>query len=189
MATFLYKLGRFAFRRRRFVALAWVALLVAAIVGASSASSPPDDDFALPGTEAQEAFDLMEERFPGASADGAQARMVFQAPSGEKITAKENKAAVEKVIGELSPERNDQAAQVVDPFQGEGSVSEDESIAYAQVTYKVPTNELEDSTRDALKDAAQTGRDAGLTVETGGDAAIGTRRVCSTNSTTTTANR
>ena len=35
MATFLYKLGRFAFRRRHFVALIWVALLTLAGVGAA----------------------------------------------------------------------------------------------------------------------------------------------------------
>ena len=37
MATFLYKLGRLAFRRRHFVALIWVALLTLAGVGAASA--------------------------------------------------------------------------------------------------------------------------------------------------------
>ncbi|MGH3325927.1 MAG: MMPL family transporter, partial [Streptomyces sp.] len=79
MATFLYKLGRLAFRRRRIVALVWVALLVAAVTGASTASNPPDDDFALPGTEAQQAFDVLEERFPDANAEGASARMVFRA--------------------------------------------------------------------------------------------------------------
>ena len=37
MATFLYKLGRLAFRRRHFAALIWVALLTLAGVGAASA--------------------------------------------------------------------------------------------------------------------------------------------------------
>ncbi|UGY91877.1 MMPL family transporter [Streptomyces gobiensis] len=167
MATFLYRLGRFAFRRRRVVALLWVALLVAAGAGASSASGPSDDDFALPGTEAQQAFDLMEERFPGAAADGAQARLVFRAPSGEKITATENRAVVEKTVGELS---GGQAAQVVSPFQAEGAVSRQGDIAYAQVTYKVSADKITDRTREGLEAAADTGRSAGLTVELGGDA-------------------
>ena len=46
MATFLYKIGRFAFRRRHFVALFWVALLTLAGVGAANApaagSTSPD---------------------------------------------------------------------------------------------------------------------------------------------------
>ncbi|GDY55992.1 hypothetical protein SVIO_066150 [Streptomyces violaceusniger] len=65
MATFLYKLGRFAFRRRGFVALIWVALLAVAGVGAATASQPANDSFSIPGTEAQKAFDLLEQRFPG----------------------------------------------------------------------------------------------------------------------------
>ncbi|MFE9389812.1 MMPL family transporter [Streptomyces sp. NPDC006784] len=170
MATFLYKLGRLAFRRRRIVALIWVALLVAAGVGASTASTPPDDDFALPGTQAQKAFDLLEERVPEANAEGATARMVFRAPTGEKITAGPNKAAVEKAREELS---GGQAAGVTDPFaKGSGAVSKDGSIAYASVQYKVPAQEITDKTREGLEDTAKEARKTGLTVETGGDALL-----------------
>ncbi|WP_432107548.1 MMPL family transporter [Streptomyces sp. AA1529] len=170
MATFLYKLGRLAFRRRRIVALIWVALLVAAGVGASTASTPPDDDFALPGTQAQKAFDLLEDRVPEANAEGATARMVFRAPTGEKITAGPNKAAVEKAREELS---GGQAAGVSDPFaKGSGAVSKDGSIAYASVQYKVPAQDITDKTRESLADAAKEARETGLTVETGGDALL-----------------
>ncbi|MFE0763330.1 MMPL family transporter [Streptomyces smyrnaeus] len=170
MATFLYKIGRLAFRRRRIVALIWVALLALAIGGASTASSPPDDDFALPGTQAQKAFDLLEERFPDANAEGATARMVFRAPTGEKITASDNKAAVQEAREELS---GGQAAAVSDPFaKGSGAISKDGSIAYASVTYKVPAQDITDKTRETIKDAAQSARGTGLTVETGGDALL-----------------
>lgn len=64
MATFLYKLGRLAFRRRRYVALIWVALLALAGFGAASASTATSSSFSIPGTEAQRAFDLLEQRFP-----------------------------------------------------------------------------------------------------------------------------
>ncbi|MCF6522275.1 MMPL family transporter [Streptomyces sp. JJ36] len=168
MATFLYKLGRLAFRRRRIVALVWVALLVAVGAGASTASAPPDDDFALPGTEAQEAFDMLEERFPEANADSATARMVFQAPNGEKITATDNRAAVEEVLEEVQGE---QTAAVSDPFAPQsGAVGKKGQTAYATVTYKVPAMEITDETRERIRDAAETGREAGITVETGGDA-------------------
>jgi RND superfamily putative drug exporter len=168
VATFLYRLGRFSFRRRRIVALVWVALLVLAGVAASTASSPPDDDFALPGTEAQKAFDLMEERFPAANADGATARIVFRAPGGEKITATENRAAVEKVVDAL---KGPQTAAVADPFAAK-TISREGEIAYASVQYEAPVQDLTDATREDLEKAAETGRDAGLTVEVGGDALL-----------------
>ncbi|MFF4863718.1 MMPL family transporter [Streptomyces sp. NPDC001231] len=167
MATFLYRLGRLAFRRRHFVALIWLALLTLAGVGAVSAPAAGNTSFSIPGTEAQKAFDLLEQRFPGASADGATARVVFKAPSGEKMTDAGNKATVEKTVEDLS--RGSEVASVADPYTGR-AVSQDGTIAYASVRYKVSGMELEDSSRTALNEAAQHARDAGLTVEIGGDA-------------------
>ncbi|MET8633585.1 MMPL family transporter [Streptomyces sp. NPDC004074] len=167
MATFLYKIGRLAFRRRHFVALIWVALLTLAGVGAASAPAAGSSSFSIPGTEAQKAFDLLEQRFPGMSADGATARVVFKAPGGEKVTAKSNKAVVEKTVRELRD--GSEVTSVADPFTGH-AVSKDGTIAYAQVKYKVSGMELEDASKDALKRAAQSARDDGLSVEIGGDA-------------------
>jgi RND superfamily putative drug exporter len=167
VATFLYKLGRLAFRRRHFVALIWVALLTLAGVGAASAPAAGSSSFSIPGTEAQKAFDLLEQRFPGMSANGATARVVFKAPGGEKVTAKGNKAVVEKTVRELRD--GSEVVSVADPFTAH-AVSKDGTIAYAQVKYKVSGMELEDASKDALKEGAQHARDGGLTVEIGGDA-------------------
>ncbi|MQY37851.1 Membrane protein YdfJ [Streptomyces sp. RB17] len=171
MATFLYKLGRLAFRRRHFVALIWVALLTLAGVGAATAPPAGSTSFSIPGTEAQKAFDLLEQRFPGMSADGATARVVFKAPSGERMTDHANKAAVEKTVKELGS--GSEVASVADPYTGH-AVSKNGTIAYASVKYKVSGMELKDSSKDALKEAAQDARDAGLTVEVGGDALAAT---------------
>ncbi|MGW0862218.1 MMPL family transporter [Streptomyces sp. NPDC002611] len=167
MATFLYKLGRLSFRRRHFVALIWVALLTLAGVGAASAPAAGNSSFSIPGTEAQKAFDLLEQRFPGVSADGATARVVFKAPSGEKMTDPGNKATVRETVKELAD--GSEVARVTDPYQAK-AVSKDGTIAYAQVSYKVSGMELEDSSRDALQDSARDARESGLTVEIGGDA-------------------
>ncbi|WP_299540472.1 MMPL family transporter [uncultured Streptomyces sp.] len=168
MATFLYKVGRLAFRRRRYVALVWVALLALAGFGAASASTATSSSFSIPGTEAQKAFDLLEKRFPGASADGAAARVVFQAPEGEKVTDAANKAEVKDIVAELKS-GSDQIADVVDPFTG-NAVSKDGSTAYVSVSYAVNSMELTDATRDALEDAGHTAEKSGMTVAIGGDA-------------------
>ncbi|MEU6277597.1 MMPL family transporter [Streptomyces populi] len=167
MATFLYKLGRLAFRRRHFAALIWVALLTLAGVGAASAPVAGSSSFSIPGTEAQKAFDLLESRFPGMSADGATARVVFKAPAGEKMGDKDNKAAVEKAVKVLGT--GSEVTSVTDPFKSR-AVSKDGTIAYASVRYEVSGMELKDASKDALKAAAEDARHSGLTVEVGGDA-------------------
>ncbi|MFF1353975.1 MMPL family transporter [Streptomyces sp. NPDC058297] len=168
MATFLYKLGKLAFRRRHFVALIWVALLTLAGVGAASAPTAASSSFSIPGTEAQKAFDLLDQRFPGSSADGATARVVFQAPDGEKITSAANKAEVSKTVADLGSGSKEVAA-AADPFAAK-TVSKDGTIAYSSVSYKVSSMELKDADRDALQKTVDEARDSGLTVEVGGDA-------------------
>ncbi|MFE9679701.1 MMPL family transporter [Streptomyces sp. NPDC006259] len=167
MATFLYTLGRFAFRRRHFVALIWVALLTLAGVGAASAPTPGTTSFSMPGTEAQKAFDLLEQRFPGASADGGTGRIVFKAPEGEKMTDAGNRATVAKTVKELSD--GSEVVSVTDPFTTD-AVSEDGTVAYTSVKYDTPGMELADATRDALEAAGDDARATGLTVDIGGDA-------------------
>ncbi|MEU1864629.1 MMPL family transporter [Streptomyces gardneri] len=168
MATFLYKLGRSAFRRRRLVALLWVALLAVAGIGAATAPAPASSSFSIPGTEAQRAFDLLEERFPGAGADGATARVVFKAPEGQKMTDPAHKAVVEETVAALKS-GSDQIVSVTDPYTAQ-AVSKDGSTAYVSVSYKVSGMELTDESREALTQAGLGAQGKGLTVEVGGDA-------------------
>ncbi|MFH9735276.1 MMPL family transporter [Streptomyces sp. NPDC017260] len=165
MATFLYRLGRFAFRRRGLVTLVWMLIVVGVGAAASSAPPPPAEQFSMPGTESQKAFDLLEEKFPAAGADGATARVVMRAPEGQKIA--DEKPAIETLLGELG--EAPQVAGVADPFAA-GTVSQDGRTAYAVVTYEVTGPDLTDEAHDALTEATDRARDGGLTVETGGDA-------------------
>nr|WP_223183974.1 MULTISPECIES: MMPL family transporter [unclassified Streptomyces] len=161
-------MGRLAFRRRRLVALLWVALLAVAGIGAATAPAAPTSSFSMPGTEAQRAFDLLEERFPGGAADGATARIVFQAPEGRKVTDPAHKALVEQTVASLKS-GSDQIASVTDPYTAH-AVSQNGSTAYISVAYKVNAMELTDATREALTEAGEDARGQGLTVELGGDA-------------------
>ncbi|MET8545472.1 MMPL family transporter [Kitasatospora sp. NPDC004799] len=168
MATFLYRLGRWAFVRRRLVTFLWVAVLAAVGVLAAKAPAAPDDGFAMPGTEAQKAFDLMNERFPGGHADGASARLVFVAPSGQKITAAPHQQAVERTVDEVA--HSEQVTGAVNPFTMQGAVSADGTTAYATVNYSAKAGDVSKGATEALERAAQHGRDAGLKVEIGGNA-------------------
>ncbi|MER8041621.1 MMPL family transporter [Streptomyces sp. NPDC094032] len=167
MATFLSRLGRFAFRRRWLVVLLWLLALVGAGFAASTAPPPPADTFSMPGTESQKAFDLLQEKFPAARADGAAARVVIRAPGSERITSPARRAQVEALVADLS--KAPQVAAVADPF-ATNAVSSDRTTGYAYVTYGASATALTDQAHDGLTRAMERARGAGLVVEAGGDA-------------------
>ncbi|UED87511.1 MMPL family transporter [Streptomyces profundus] len=167
MATFLYLIARWAFRRRRLVGGLWLGAVVLAVAAAAVAPAGEEEALAMPGTESQRAFDLLDERFPQGNAQGAEARLVFQAPDGQRVTDGEYRAAVEDTLGSL--EGGDQVASATDPYET-GAVSEDGAIAYSTIAYSASTVDLSEPTKHALEEAADQARGAGLTVEIGGSA-------------------
>jgi RND superfamily putative drug exporter len=167
VATFLYRIGRWAFRRRRLVGGLWLGALLLAVAAAALAPAGEEEELSMPGTESQKAFDLLDERFPQSNSQGADARLVFRAPDGQRVTARENKAAVEDALGSL--DGGGQVASTTDPYTT-GAVSEDGTIAYSTITYTADAVDLTEPTKSALEDAASQARDAGLTVEIGGSA-------------------
>ncbi|HET6707958.1 MMPL family transporter [Amycolatopsis sp.] len=170
MATFLYRLGRFSFRRRALVAAVWAAVLVALGLGALTLSGQLSNSVTIPGTESQRAIDQLTEKFPQANAGGATARVVIEAPAGTTVTDAKGKAAVEALVGQLKTAPK--VAAVVDPFQAQ-AISPDQRVALAQVSYGAKAYELTDDDRQALLDTANAGRAAGFTIEFGGDAVQG----------------
>ncbi|GAA3743754.1 MMPL family transporter [Plantactinospora mayteni] len=168
MAEHLYRLGRFAYRRRVLVTLLWLGLLALTGLGAGTLSGPTANAFSVPGTEAQHAMDLLTERFPEAAADGASARVVFAAPAGETLTDPANRATVDRVLSTLRAAP--QVANVADPY-ATGAVNQAGSVAFAEVAYRVEALDLSEAARAALTGALETGRAGGLTVELGGEAA------------------
>ena len=167
MATFLYRLGRASFRHRRLVLALWLGALVLMGFGASALSGPTSDKFSIPGIESQQAIDLLNAKFPQASAGGASARVVFQAPKGQRLTDHAAKAAVEDTVSKL---RNaPQVLSATDPFQAK-MISPDRTIAFSQVQYGKQASELTTADQDALKNAPAAARAAGLNVQIGGDA-------------------
>jgi putative drug exporter of the RND superfamily len=163
MAKHLYRLGGWAFERRRRVLAAWVVLLGAVIVCAVAFKGQTSTKFVVPGTESQQAQDLLEKKFPGAG--GASARVVFAAPKGETLKDPDNRATVEASLERAK--RAADVAAVTDPYETRALTS-DGRIGFADVIYPVPADEIEDEARDELAAVAGPARAAGMQVEFGG---------------------
>ena len=81
MSTALYRLGRFAVRRRWVVLAAWLVVVVALFGFCRATGGELEDSFEIPGVESQQAYDLLEERFPDQA--GARAQVVIHTDDGQ----------------------------------------------------------------------------------------------------------
>ena len=163
MATYLYRLGGWAFDNRRKVALGWLVVLALVLFSSSAFSGSFSSKFEVPGTESQRAQDLLYEKYPGAG--GASARVVYVAPEGEKLTDADNKAAVMESAGRAAKAK--EVSQVIDPYTAK-AISKDGRIGYADVIYPMPADEVDDQAREQLEESAEPAAAEGMQVEFGG---------------------
>jgi putative drug exporter of the RND superfamily len=164
----LQRLARFCYRRRWRVLGAWVVLLVGLFALNSTVGGKFLDEFDLPGSESQEAVDLMEEHGFDTRA-GATGQIVFKADDVTDSTVQRDMEALFDEIGEITA-----PSEVVSPYSPEGAhqISRDGTIAYAEVN-------LADRDSDELYDIGTEAREAvadadvpGTEVELGGDIAF-----------------
>jgi membrane protein YdfJ len=163
VATFLYRLGGWAFKNRRKVLAGWIVTLVAVVASSFAFAGDFSSKFEVPGTESQQAQDLLYEKYPGAG--GASARVVYVAPEGTKLTDDANKAAVMESVEKAS--KAEDVVQVVDPYSAK-AISKDGTIGYADVIYPMPSDEVTETAVDELEASADPAKAAGLQVEFGG---------------------
>lgn len=158
MASVLYRLGRFSFRRRGRVFAVWLVLL--AVLGGAAAAfmGPTTDNFSIPGTESQRALDSLREQFP--QAGGVTGTIVLAAPEKRKL----DKAAVAAVVREAGGVPGVVAA--IDPFKA-GSVTPDGRHALVQVQFDTAAEEVTAAQRTAYEQVGASVR--GLRVEHGGE--------------------
>jgi RND superfamily putative drug exporter len=163
VATYLYRLGGWAFENRKKVLLGWMAVLAVVIASAVAFSGQFSEKFEVPGTESQRAQDLLYEKYPGAG--GASARVVYRAPQGQTLTDERNKAAVMESVKQASKAKD--VSQVIDPYSAK-AISKDGTIGYADVVYPDPADEIDDAARHELEQSADPAKEAGMQVEFGG---------------------
>jgi len=163
MATHLYGLGAWAFKHRRIVLGFWVVVLVAVGALSQTFARPPSTQFTIPGTQSQQAIDLLNEKFPAAA--GASAQIVFAAPAGHQLTEPTLEAAVEASLARAKTAG--QVKLVTDPFTA-GTISTNGQIAYANAIYTVPIPDITNYSKAALAQSAQPAHAAGITVAFGG---------------------
>ncbi|SJM54592.1 MMPL family transporter [Gulosibacter sp. 10] len=163
MALLLYRIGRFSFRHRRSVLVAWLAALAAALGLGLGLGGEMQEDFEIPGTESQDALDRLAEVFPEVA--GASAQVVIDAGSGAIADHEEAIEDVAERLGEL-----DSVAQAMSPFSeyATGSLSEDGHAAIVQVQFDTDVMSELEHDRDEVVAISSDLEAEGLGVEFGG---------------------
>ncbi|WP_436772925.1 MMPL family transporter [Yinghuangia sp. YIM S09857] len=150
-------------QRHRWAALAvWLLVVVAATFGAQAAGSAWKNDFSLPGTESQDASDLLEKH--GAVQAGDTVDIVFKSEQG--VAA--NRDAVTKVADAVRVSPG--VADVRTPFDDPSAVSGDGRIGFATVTLSGVSTDVPKEDIRTIIDIAQDAETETLQVEVGGGA-------------------
>jgi putative drug exporter of the RND superfamily len=114
--------------RRRTVIGVWVAAFFVFAALWATAAGEFVNNFQLPGTQSQRAYDLLKEKFPAQAGDTATA--VFAVKEGGVLDAG-NRAPIERARAEIA--KSPEVLAVSDPFAKGAPVSEDGKITFAQI--------------------------------------------------------
>src|SRR5215211_6410195 len=165
MTGLLYGLGR-ACARWRFVVLGlWLVLVVGLVIASGQAGSQTTNNVTLPGTGSQDATDLLSARFPS-QAYGTNPLVV--ATDSGKLTDSKYAKSINSSVSALKKTPHVTAAISPLSTAGAGALSKDKQIGYISVALDVGQGTLTEDEANAVLDAANPAKKAGLQVAAGG---------------------
>ncbi|NYT92841.1 MMPL family transporter [Salinispora sp. H7-4] len=164
MSTLLYRLGRGAMRRRRFVAAIWLVVLVGLGLAALNLRGPTASDFSMPGTESQQARDLLDEQFPAAS--GATGTIALKAPQPGLLGTPQGQAVATEVAQEAATLPG--VLSAVDPLTAQ-AISPDGQYGLIQVQFAEGADKVTDEEREAYEQVGAAAKAQGWQVAPGGE--------------------
>jgi len=164
VATLLYRLGRFSYRRAWTVIAVWFVVLVGILGGSVALGGSTQESFAIPGTESQDALDKLSAVFPAVA--GSAVQVVTVAPEGESVNDYED--AIEDQVDAL--EKVDGVEAVVSPFSEYAgkAISDDESMSFIRVQFDGASTDVTDQMLEDVQATASITEDAGMEVAFGG---------------------
>jgi putative drug exporter of the RND superfamily len=159
------KVTRWCIRHRRRVLVAWLVIAVATTVVATAVGRNYSTNFSLPGTESQNARDLLTREFPAQSGDVDS--IVFHTSSGS-IDDPAVRSAIENLLTKVN--KDPHVVSVVSPYGPAGSVevSHDRRTAFATVNYDKAANLLPNDTGTPVLDQIKAIDVPGLKIAAGG---------------------
>ncbi|MFB7877350.1 MMPL family transporter [Nocardia sp. NPDC056064] len=199
MSVYLYRWGKFAFRRKWIVLPVWLLLFLLLGGAGAALSKPMSNDFSMPELPSARANEILDKHFPGMSEqfalDAVAGTYVIGAPEGQKLTDPANRAAIDAFIAKLTElDIVDHSKPLMspvevaekmgclaapDPSQCSGaplnvlSTTAPDTVAILNVPFAIDTvTDVTEANRDAAYEVGADARHAGLTVEVSGSVAM-----------------
>src|SRR5215212_9704347 len=159
------KLAAWCHDQRRTVIGVWVAAFVLAAALWGTAAGEFVNNFRLPGTESQRAYDLLKDRFPQQAGDTAS--VVFAVKQGRVVDAG-HRPQIERVRAEIK--KSPEVLAVGDPFARGAPVSKDGKITFAQIQFRKGSGEVDaKKVKTMAEDTLALDGKGGVQVALGGD--------------------
>ncbi|SFO16641.1 putative drug exporter of the RND superfamily [Actinomadura madurae] len=156
----LARLGRFCFRRRRLVLLAWVLGVIAVAYVGFGYGAAPDNDFSGGDSQSAKANMLLEKHFP--KEQGDRLTLAIKADRGIDDPAAQQK--IEKTIADLAA--SPATGPVISPYQDENLVAQGRRIA--RVTIPLSDKEVKKSEVKPLVTIVKNASDDNVALALGG---------------------
>src|SRR5215218_1860790 len=151
--------------RRRTVIGVWVAAFFVFAALWATAAGDSVNNFQLPGTQSQRAYDLLKEKFPAQAGDTATA--VFAVKDGGVLDAG-NRAPIERARTEIA--KSPEVLAVSDPFARGAPVSPDGRITFAQIQFRKGAGDVDAAqVKTMAEDTLELDGKGGVQVALGGD--------------------
>jgi RND superfamily putative drug exporter len=151
--------------RRRTVIGLWVAAFVILAALWGTAAGEYVNNFRLPGTESQRAYDLLKERFPQQSGDTA--TVVFAVKDGGVLDAG-NRPQIERTIATIK--KSPEVLAVGDPFAKGAPVSQDGKITFATIQFRKGAGDVDPAkVKTMAEETLKLDGKGGVQVALGGD--------------------
>lgn len=163
----LSSLGRACARHHRLVLGIWLVVAIVVSVSSSKWGGETINKFSVPGSDSEQALDVMSANFPQLA--GTSAQVVFET-SGKTIdhyadAVHQTMANLKSIPGVVSV--NDPLAASTELLNSQTSANG--TIAYGTVLFSKDSDELPDDTYDKIVAASQNSVKAGLNVQYGGN--------------------
>jgi RND superfamily putative drug exporter len=157
-------LAAWSYDHRRRVLVLWIGLLVVASAASGLVGNAYQDRFTGGNAESQQAEDLLQAKFPAFAGDNAD---VVVRTDGA-VTSPANKTTLTTLVDKLKGLPH--VAAVRSPFDqgGQGQISSDGHIAYAEVQFDQQSVDLPKAAIRRVIDTAEAARASGFEVQLGG---------------------